>query len=223
MKRSLALFSTSLVVGFSGALMPGPLLTAAIAGVARDGFWVGPALSVGHAIVEAAMVLALAFGLARLFKNRWVSGTIGLVGGLFLLWMGYDIAQSAWTGTVSLQMGTPGTASGLGWSSVLTGAVVSVTNPYWILWWATVGANYVLLGMKEGALGLGSVFTGHTLADNIWLVFVSFVVSSGRALMSDLVYRGILLVCSLFLIVLGLYFARSGLRFMRSRGVVAPA
>lgn len=222
MKRSFALFSTSLVVGFSGALMPGPLLTAAIAGVASDGFWVGPALSLGHAIVEAAIVLGLAFGLAQLFKNRWVSGTIGLVGGLFLLWMGYDIAQSAWTGAVSLQTGTPGTASEFGWGSVLTGAVVSVTNPYWILWWATVGANYVLLGMKQGPLGLGLVYTGHTLADNIWLFFVSFVVSSGRALMNDAVYRGILLVCSLFLIALGLYFARSGLRFMRNRGAVAP-
>ncbi|MDP3047711.1 MAG: LysE family transporter [Chloroflexota bacterium] len=223
MKRRFALFSTSLVVGFSGALMPGPLLTAVIAGAARDGFWAGPALSLGHAIAEAGIVLGLAFGLARLFKNRWVSGTIGLVGGLFLLWMGYDIAQSAWTGAVSLQMATSGTASQPGWGSVLTGVVVSVTNPYWILWWATVGANYVLLGMKEGPLGLGSVYTGHILSDILWLVFVSFVVSSGRALMNDLVYRGILLVCSLFLIVLGLYFARSGLRFMRGQGVVPPA
>jgi threonine/homoserine/homoserine lactone efflux protein len=223
MKRRIALFSTSLVVGFSGALMPGPLLTAVIAGAARDGFWAGPALSLGHAIAEAAIVLGMAFGLARLFKNRWVSGTIGLVGGFFLLWMGYDIAQSAWTGAVSLQMATSGTASELGWSSVLTGVVVSVTNPYWILWWATVGANYVLLGMKEGPLGLGSVYFGHILADILWLVFVAFVVSSGRALMNDTVYRGILVVCSLFLVVLGLYFARSGLRFMRGQGVVTPA
>jgi hypothetical protein len=66
------------------------------------------------------------------------------------------------------------------------------------------------------------VYTGHILSDILWLVFVAFVVSSGRALMNDLVYRGILLVCSLFLIVLGLYFARSGLRFMRGQGAVTP-
>ncbi len=221
MKRRFALFSTSLVVGFSGALMPGPLLTAVIAGAARDGFWAGPALSFGHAIAEAAIVLGLAFGLARFFQNRWVSGTVGLVGGLFLLWMGWDIAQSAWTGAVSLQMATAGAASQPGWSFVLTGIVVSVTNPYWILWWATVGANYVLLGMKEGPLGLGSVYTGHILSDILWLVFVALVVSTGRALMNDLVYRGILLVCSLFLIGLGFYFARSGLRFVRGEGVAA--
>ena len=75
--------------------MPGPLVTAAIAGAARDGFWVGPALSLGHAVAEAAVVVGLALGLGRLLKNRWVSGGIGVVGGLFLLWMGWDIAAGA--------------------------------------------------------------------------------------------------------------------------------
>jgi threonine/homoserine/homoserine lactone efflux protein len=214
-----ALFATSLMVGFSGALMPGPLVTADIAGAARDGFWVGPALSLGHAIAEAAVVLGLAFGLGRLFKNHWVSGFIGLVGGLFLVWMGYDIARSVWSGSVSLQLSASGGGGLSVWATVLTGTAVSVGNPYWILWWATVGTNYVLLGLQQGPLGLGSVYIGHILSDISWLILVAFVVSSGRGLMNDTIYRGILLVCSAFLLGLGVYFSGSGLRFLRSKVV----
>ncbi len=214
MRALLALFFTSLAVGFSGALMPGPLVTADIAGAARDGFWVGPALSLGHAIAEAAVVAALAVGLGRVFKVRWVSGGIGLIGGMFLLWMGADIVQSAWTGSVSLQQAAAG-APGPSWGPVLTGIVVSVSNPYWILWWATVGTTYVMLGMRQGVPGLAAVYGGHILSDILWLVLVAFVISTGRGMMSDEVYRGILLVCGAFLVGLAVYFVRSGLRFLR--------
>ena len=153
MRALIALFATSLAVGFSGALMPGPLVTAAIAGAARDGFWVGPALSLGHAAAEAAVVVGLALGLGRLLKNRWVSGGIGVIGGLFLLWMGWDIAAGAWTGAVSLSLSAAEGAVQPAWAPVLTGVAVSLTNPYWIMWWATVGASYVMLGPAAGSRG----------------------------------------------------------------------
>ena len=215
MRALIALFATSLAVGFSGALMPGPLVTADIAGAARDGFWVGPALSLGHAIAEAAVIIGLSVGLCRLLKNRWVSGAIGVVGGLFLLWMGWDIAAGAWTGAVSLELAAAGGTGQPTWAPVLTGIAVSVTNPYWVMWWATVGASYVMLGLRQGTAGLASVYFGHILSDVIWLILIAFVVSTGRGLMTDSIYRGILLVCGLFLVVLSLYFLRSGARFLR--------
>jgi threonine/homoserine/homoserine lactone efflux protein len=166
-----------------------------------------------------ALIVTLLLGFGAILRLSPVKGGIGLIGGLILLWMAWGMISEARKRNALDNLGQE---KGRGLPLPVAGAVISLSNPYWILWWATVGANYVLLGMKQGPLGLGLVYTGHTLADNIWLVFVSFVVSSGRALMNDAVYRGILLVCSLFLIVLGLYFARSGLRFMRSRGAVAP-
>lgn len=197
--------------------MPGPLVTATIVGAARDGFWVGPALTLGHAIAEAAVVIALAFGLGKVLQNRLISGTIGLLGGLFLLWMGYDIAQSSWTGSVSLALTPNRSANPSLWGPLATGFLVSIGNPYWILWWATVGANYVLLGMQRGSPGLGAVYFGHILSDASWLFLVSFVVATGRSFLSDAIYRGILLVCALFLVALGIYFLRSGFGFLREK------
>jgi threonine/homoserine/homoserine lactone efflux protein len=218
-----ALLFTSFFVGLSGALMPGPLVTAAIAGVAREGFWVGPGMVVGHAVTEAAFVIALAAGLGRALNRPWVSGVMGLAGGLFLLWMGWDIVQGAWSGSLSLSLAQTGGAAPPAWGSVVTGVALSLANPYLILWWATIGASYVALGLRQGPAGLAAVYTGHTLSDAGWITLISFLVASGRAFLSDTLYRGILLACGLFLLALGVYFVRSGLGFLREQAGGPPA
>jgi threonine/homoserine/homoserine lactone efflux protein len=185
-----AIFTTSLMVGLSGTLMPGPLLTVIISRSAQTGFWQGPLLILGHAIAELAIVLALTAGVSRLLKRNTVAGFIGLLGGAFLLWMGLDIARSAWC---------------------------------WVLWWATVGMSYVALALRQGPVGLGSFYIGHILADLSWYSLVAFVITAGRSLLSQPVYRGILLTCGLFLIALSIYFIYSGLNFLRGKGEIPNA
>ena len=217
-----AIFASSLMVCFSGALTPGPLLTVTISQSAQRGFWQGPLLILGHAIAELAIVLALTAGLSRLLKQKAVAGLIGLLGGAFLLWMGLDIARSAWWGTVSLSL-TSAERSGTQVRPVMAGALVSISNPYWILWWATVGVSYVALALRQGPLGLGSFYVGHILADLSWYSLVAFVITAGRSLLSQPVYRGILLICGLFLIALSVYFIYSGLNFLRGKGEIPDA
>jgi threonine/homoserine/homoserine lactone efflux protein len=217
-----AIFTTSLMVGFSGTLMPGPLLTVTISQSAQRGFWQGPLLILGHAIAELALVLALTAGLSRLLKRKAVAGLIGLLGGAFLLWMGLDIARSAWWGTVSLSLASA-EKSGAQVGPVVAGALVSVSNPYWVLWWATVGASYVALALRQGPLGLGSFYVGHILSDLSWYSLVAFVITAGRSLMSQPVYQGILLICSFFLIALSIYFIYSGINFLRGKGEISNA
>jgi len=216
MTKLIAIFTTSLFVGFSGALMPGPLLTVVISESARRGFWEGPALVLGHAVAEALIVAALAAGLSRLLKRNLVAGLIGLLGGAFLLWMGFDIAGSAWWGTVSLEQAT-GAEAGLQLGPIITGIVVSISNPYWVLWWATVGASYVALSLARGPLGLGSFYFGHILSDLSWYSLVALLIARGKALLSQPVYRLILLVCGLFLIALSIYFVYSGINLLRGK------
>jgi len=210
------------MVCFSGALMPGPLLTVTISQSAQRGFWQGPLSVLGHAIAELSIVLALTAGLGRLLKRKAVAGLIGFLGGAFLLWMGLDIARSAWWGTVSLSL-TSAERSGTQVGPVVAGALVSISNPYWILWWATVGMSYVALALRQGPLGLGSFYVGHILADLSWYSLVAFVITAGRSLLSQPVYRSILLICGLFLIALSIYFIYSGSNFLRGKGEIPDA
>lgn len=205
----LAIFATSLAVGYSGALMPGPLLTVTVTESARRGFRAGPLLVTGHGIAEVVLLIALALGLSRLLEFAYVKTGIAAVGGLVLLWMGWSILSAARGGRVSLKLAA---AAGETYANryVLTGALVSASNPYWIVWWATVGASYVAWALSAGPLGLISFYSGHILADYTWYSLVSAVVAGGGRLMSDLVYRAVLGVCGAFLLALGVYFLFSG-------------
>jgi threonine/homoserine/homoserine lactone efflux protein len=202
------------LIGFTGAMMPGPVTTLIVTETARRGFIAGPLITIGHALLELAMVVALVFGLGDLLKQNAVAGTIGLLGGLFLLWMGFDIVRSAWQGKVSFDTTRDVSASSSG-NPIIAGILTSVANPYWILWWATVGAAYLITFRAFGIVGIVAFYFGHTLADWVWNNVVAFVVATGRRVMTDRMYRGILVVCGAFLIALSFYFVSVGINFWR--------
>ena len=85
-----------------------------------------------------------------------------------------------------------------------------LANPYWTFWWATVGVTFVMTGLQFGALGVVLVFIGHILSDLAWYSLVSFGVAKGRNLVSDRVYRGIIMACGAVLVVFGLWFLSAG-------------
>jgi threonine/homoserine/homoserine lactone efflux protein len=227
------------VVGFTGAMMPGPVTTLIVTTSARRGFIAGPLITLGHVGLELLMVIALSFGLADLLKQNAVAGAIGIVGGLVLLWMGWDIVTSAWQGKVSLTTSprmqtepatlpqgsgrppnpapSPSQAAILArpiGNPILAGVLTSITNPYWLLWWATVGAVWLVTFRDFGLAGIIAFYVGHTLADWVWNNVVAFVVATGRRVMTDQVYRAVLIVCGGFLLILSIYFIRSGFDFL---------
>lgn len=206
------LFITAFIMGFSGAMMPGPLLTVNINESYRRGISAGPLLIMGHGFLELLLVIGLTLGLGAVLVLPLVKGVIALVGGLVLLWMGWDMVKEAWQGAVSLELAAGGEVKGM--QPVLAGAVVSLSNPYWVLWWATIGVTYVTLALQKGILGLAVFLTGHVLSDFVWYTAVSLAVVSGRKLLSDKVYRGILITCGLFLLYLAIYFIWSGKNFL---------
>lgn len=239
------IFSTAFVVGFSGAMMPGPLLTVTIGETARRGFVAGPLIVLGHAILELALVLALVGGLAKFLTNAGVSNAIAFLGGSFLIYMGFGMARDAHAGRVTLSLpgeaaagrgvfpagmqsgagltpdgagccarpagyDAPAGKTGGGLHPMLAGVLISLANPYWSLWWATIGLGYITISLKNGASGLTSFFSGHIMADLVWYSLIAAVVAGGRKFISDRFYRGLLIACGVFLVGLGFYFIYRG-------------
>jgi threonine/homoserine/homoserine lactone efflux protein len=211
----LFIFTTAYVVALSGALMPGPLLTVTIKESLQQGWRSGLLITAGHGLVEIALLALFALGLNRLLHLQWISMVIGIGGGLALLYMGVDICHSALRGATGLDLEQDGggvvrlgTASRL--SPLKSGLIATVANPYWVLWWFTIGILYVTQALQAGIIGLGSFYTGHILADLSWYVFVAGAVATGKRWLSTAAYRGILGVCGIFLLVLAAYFIYRG-------------
>jgi threonine/homoserine/homoserine lactone efflux protein len=202
------LFFSSFMIALSGALMPGPLLTATISESPRRGVRTGPLLIAGHAILELALVTAVFLGLAPLLGRPAVFATIALCGAAILLWMASGMFRSL----PDLRLSAPGSGREGARSLVLTGILMSLANPYWILWWATIGLGYILQSRTHGWSGVAVFFAGHILADFAWYSGVSTAVARGRRFLTDHHYRWLTGVCAGFLVLFALYFLYAGLK-----------
>ncbi|MGQ9511846.1 LysE family transporter [Thermodesulfitimonas sp.] len=208
------------MVALTGAMMPGPLLTVTVAESVRQGAKAGLLLVVGHGILEAALVAAIALGIGPFIARQGAVAGISLVGGGFLLWMGATILHDAVRGRVSLDLTAAtkrsNSGAGAGVARLIgLGAGVSLSNPYWSLWWATIGLSYVNVALRWGWAGVVVFFTGHILADLAWYAAVAGVVGGGRRFLGPTLYRAVLAVAALFLIGLAGYFILKGLEYWR--------
>ena len=98
---------------------------------------------------------------------------------------------------------------------VLLGILVSVGNPYWVIWWASVGTKLTADSLDAGFAGPVAVFGGHIVSDLAWLTLMAWLVHSGRRWFGRRAYRGLLAVCGVFLVGLGAYFVGSGIVFLQ--------
>ena len=204
------IFSTALVVNLSGALSPGPLLAITINESTKRGFWAGPILVLGHAIPEIIMVFALTRGASEIMKSAMISNIVWLVGGIILLVMGIRITWKNRNAVLAISSeGSPKRSGAL----VLSGMLVSISSPFWFIWWATAGTTYVMWSAQMGTSGIALFFFGHIMADLIWYSIVSLAVASGRKIMNDKIYRGLMMGSGGCIVALGIYFALSGIKF----------
>ncbi|UCD65022.1 MAG: LysE family transporter [Candidatus Zixiibacteriota bacterium] len=202
------IFFNSFIVGFSGAMMPGPLLAVDIAESPRHGWQTGPIVSTGHAIAEIFVVVALSLGLAAVAQDGTIAAVIGIVGGTALvlmgLSMGYDILRSR----VNYEIVKSDKQS----SHKLAGKGITATlsNPYWFVWWATTGLAFLVKSIKFGFIGPVVFYFGHILSDYVWYTVVSVLLWAGKKIIMGRTLKVLIVICALFLIYLGIWFIYDG-------------
>ncbi len=221
------IFAMAFGLGFSGAVMPGPVLAVTIKGAAERGFWFGPFLVLGHAALELPMVFGLGLGLGKFLEKSMVLGIISVVGGIVLAIMAAGMLKEARTAVLPSNNSSTATAgtSRRRTAAVWAGMATSLFNPFWPLWWATAGLAFIGQASKLAAgkgiapgLSLSSFYVGHILSDLAWYTFVSFMIATGRRLFTNTSYRILIAVCGVFLVALGAFFFYSGVSSFFSRG-----
>lgn len=193
------------IAGFSGAAMPGPVLAATIFYAAGPwGSWAGVAIMLGHLALEVSLVIALARGLARWLDRpdaplvRWVAG----IGGLALLLTGWDMLRQV----PGLSLATVA-ATEQRLSPFAAGAMLSLSNPYFWIWWATIGlGQFAPAKAARGNRGLVAFYLAHFSSDLVWYSLVAILIANGKNLLGDGPFRLLIAVCGLTLLAFGLRF-----------------
>jgi threonine/homoserine/homoserine lactone efflux protein len=195
---------TSFGVGLSGALVPGPMLTVTITDSVKKGAKAGPMVILGHFITEFLLMIALLAGLGWIIGSNTASIIIGIFGGIILIYMGYDLLKSE-NKLSNIQLDNEQKHG-----SLFAGILTSISNPYFFIWWASVGCAFMYKGLElAGIIGLLGFVIGHWAADFSWYSLISIFSSRGSKIMSDRTYNLVMKICGVFLAVLGVYFMLS--------------
>ncbi|HHT48955.1 MAG TPA: LysE family transporter [Firmicutes bacterium] len=207
------IFIQSLLIGYSGAVMPGSLLTYTLERSMQVGVKAGFLVSIGHTLLELLLVMLIFFGFGPYLSTNLAQISIGLLGGMVLFCLGGGMVKESRGGEVGLRPSTAAkTKTG---SMLLCGALISVANPYFSLWWAVVGLGLVMQAFNRfGLVGVTLFYLGHIFADFSWYLFVSWLISKTRTFISGKVYRFVLLFLGLCLIGFGAGFFVHALRLI---------
>jgi len=176
------IFFTSFLIGLSGALSPGPLLIVTIDETIKKDFKAGPLIITGHSFLELLMVIILIFGLGDILKNSEVQKYMSIFGGIFLIYFGISTFFSKYEFKKENYGDFKSTKN---YILILKGIFISLSNPYWTVWWITVGLIYLSFALPYGFWGIFLFFTGHILSDFFWYSTVSYFIYSSREIFTS--------------------------------------
>ncbi len=187
-------------VSLSGVMLPGPLTAATIAKGYHEknaGVFIG----LGHGIIEIPIIALIYFGFATYLTIPVIKQATGVAGGLLLVIMGLMIFltfKKPVAGSISLP-----------YNSLVTGIIMTGGNPYFFLWWATVGVALITGAVTFGIYGLVLFTLVHLSCDIVWEQIVSMTVFKTRHLWTPDVQKVVFGICALVLVGFGIWFGVS--------------
>jgi len=169
-------------------------------------------MSFGHTLVELPLVILMALGISSVMNLPGFAFAVGLIGGSALIAFGLLQIRDAIQQSRTLE---PVREVGLQKKALILGVVLTALNPYFILWWLTVGLGLVVQAVELGALlGVIIMYFAHVWMDYAWLTGTAYLSARGTMLLGGRGYKLLLLGLAAFLIYFGVGFiARSVFAF----------
>jgi threonine/homoserine/homoserine lactone efflux protein len=180
----------AIFISLSGVMAPGPI-TATILGQGNNSPHAGAFVAIGHGIIEFPLMISIFYGFGYLLTLSYIKAGIAFFGGIFLLLMGIDMFRT---------MNQPDiTSNKYSYHPVTAGFLLSIGNPYFIIWWATIGAALIVHSFKFGMLGFIIFMFVHWLCDFVWFYFLSALSFKGGKFFGKGFQKISFAICGVFL------------------------
>jgi threonine/homoserine/homoserine lactone efflux protein len=200
---AITLVVTVVFVTASGALALGPLLFATISHGTRLGVKSGLMFAIGHTLIEFALVMALASGLLTVANEPIAKVVIGIAGGIVLIAFGALQIRSSLLFRPERVRSKPANTRNL----LFIGLAFTGLNPFFIVWWLTVGSNLILISLEFASIaGVIFMYVCHVWMDYVWLMIVAHLARVGTNIAGFKWYRLVLALFGVILIYFGFTF-----------------
>jgi threonine/homoserine/homoserine lactone efflux protein len=190
------------VISLTGVLTPGPMFAVMVAKSYRSP-WAGTKIALGHAVIEIPIILLIYFGFTHFFQDTAFQIALSLIGGAMLLWIGFSTFRS--------RKAVVESGKDLPYGAFVAGIIMSATNPFFLLWWATAGSMLVMKFAQFGTAGIPVFIATHWVCDLVWLSVLSFFIYHTKNLWGHRLQTIIIIACSLLMFGFGVWFITSGI------------
>ena len=183
-----------IIISASGVMSPGPLFAANITYGLREGFRSGVKIAIGHSIVELPLVILLGIGVFSLETFPEFRVIISIFGAITLFGFASMQIKSIFKRKTDISTKPKH-------GPIITGILFSALNPFFIVWWLTIGFKLISDAMLIWAFaGILVVFVLHIWMDFVWLGMVAFFASKSVKIISNRNYKIMIAGLSLVLI-----------------------
>lgn len=141
------IFTISFLVALTGALSPGPVLTFTIykSLKSKKGYLAGLFVVLGHALLEFSLIILLLLGASFFFQNLIFLIIVGIVGGICLIVFGFFTIREVYKKQYEIEFNVnEKKIEGFKGNSFIGGIFYSLTNPYFVFWWAVTGLTLII-------------------------------------------------------------------------------
>ena len=185
------------VVSLSGVMAPGAITAATIALGAKDPK-AGAIISIGHGMVEIPLIILIVLGLSSILESTTARIAIGIIGGLVLMFIAVTMLNEYRKPPAETKPKTT--------APLTAGILLTASNPYFLLWWASVGLNLTISARQLGIIAFVLFAAVHWLCDLIWLSILSWASYKGSTILGPRNQRIILAGCAVILILCSIIF-----------------
>ena len=189
-----------IIISASGVMSPGPLFAANITYGLKQGTKAGIKIAIGHSLVELPLVILLGIGIFSLEIFPEFKIIISILGAITLFVFAFMQIKSTLKKNEKPE-------TKLKQGPIITGVLLSALNPFFIIWWLTIGLKLISDAMAIWAfVGILIVFVLHVWMDFVWLGATAFLISKSKKIISNTNYKIIMLALSVILIYFGITF-----------------
>ena len=189
-----------IIISASGVMSPGPLFAANITYGLKQGTKAGIKIAIGHSLVELPLVILLGIGILSLEIFPEFKTIISILGAITLFVFAFMQIKSTLKKNKKSE-------TKLKQGPIITGVLLSALNPFFIIWWLTIGLKLISDAMAIWAfVGILIVFVLHVWMDFVWLGSTAFLISKSKKIISNTNYKIIMLALSAILIYFGITF-----------------
>jgi len=197
-----------ILVSVSGVFSPGPLLFANLALSKYGGFWSGIKIAIGHTIIELPVIILLSLPFVVFSPVNMtfsIMKIISFIAGAFLI-----VFAILYVVRIIRANDSPHTAINTSriQNPYLAGIMFTSLNPFFIVWWTTVGVKLISdsISLLGHPAGIAFLFFVHIWMDYAWLGLSSYLASRGFNIIRSEYHRYITILLTVPLFYYGVYF-----------------